>query len=128
MFLIIHEDSIWDLWIQFLERYINRLPKVERLTYKGREMRQICCAELCNHIDGKDVPIKYSEKFREYGILITDGGTATQLIHYCPWCGQKLPVSLRDTWFSIIESMGLELSNQLPSEFYTSLWWEQRRL
>lgn len=48
-----------------------------------------------DEVDNPDVIIKYSSKFDEYGIPIYDGGTSYILIHYCPWCGTKLPKSKR---------------------------------
>src|SRR5262245_23164259 len=39
--------------------------------------------------------VTYNKKHNEYGIIIHDGGTSYVLILYCPWCGTKLPESLR---------------------------------
>jgi hypothetical protein len=41
----------------------------------------------------------YIPKFREYGIVILDGGSSMKRINYCPWCGTQLPSPLRDEWF-----------------------------
>jgi len=67
-----------------------------------------CCAVLetevtwnCNeHSDPFDCPdhtVYYSSEFNEYGILIHDGGSSYSVIHFCPWCGTKLPTSKRST-------------------------------
>lgn len=69
--------------------------------------------------------IIYIAKFREYGIRIFDGGSSFREIHYCPWCGEKLPTSLREEWFARIEQIGLEPdSAHIPSELTTDDWWK----
>jgi uncharacterized protein DUF6980 len=72
------------------------------------------------------VPIVYLSKFREYGISIDDG-SVLQGIDYCPWCGEKLPDSLRDQFFEHLAGMGLELdSADLPVHFRSDAWWRLR--
>jgi hypothetical protein len=39
--------------------------------------------------------IAYVPDADEYGIIIHDGGTSYARIEYCPWCGAKLPESIR---------------------------------
>ena len=41
--------------------------------------------------DDVDVIINFWKKKSTYGIPIHDGGTSMIVIHYCPWCGVKLP-------------------------------------
>jgi hypothetical protein len=63
-------------------------------------------------------------KFREYGISYLDGGSSCQLICFCPWCGHKLPDSLRDEWFDMLDEKGLEPdSENIPKEFLTEAWY-----
>ena len=59
-------------------------------------MNKHCCEEMKVHLDNGEAAINYIAKFREYGIKYLDGGTSFQQILYCPWCGTKLPESLRD--------------------------------
>lgn len=81
------------------------------------------------HLEGGDVALVYVAKFREYGIRILDGGTAYQLIQFCPWCGTALPMPLRDAWFDLLEMAGLEPnSSELPAEFLSEAWWRSRGL
>jgi hypothetical protein len=88
-----------------------------------------CCEEMARHLAEGEVAITYSPRFREYGIKILDGGSATQLITYCPWCGGKLPSSLRDEWFEIVEGLGLEAGDpQIPEEMSSAAWWQRRGL
>lgn len=83
-----------------------------------------CCKEMTTHINEKEVAITYIPKFREYGIKILDGGSSYQIINYCPWCGKKLPESLRDKWFEELEKMNLEPeSPEIPKEYLSEDWW-----
>jgi hypothetical protein len=55
-------------------------------------------------------------------------------ITFCPWCGTKLPVSLSDDWFDIledeydIEDPSDEDRKCVPPEFQTDEWWRKRGL
>ncbi len=60
-----------------------------------REVERVC-GEHPNRFDCPDCLVQYSPKFREYGLIVHDGGTAVHRIRFCPWCGTKLPESLRD--------------------------------
>lgn len=89
-----------------------------------------CCEEMQIFIAEGEVAIKYSEKFREYGILVLDGGSAIQEIEFCPWCGHKLPGSLRDAWFDIVfDELGFEDTDDpgIPEEMKSSQWWINRK-
>lgn len=81
------------------------------------------------HLSDGKVGIRYLERFREYGIKILDGGSAISMITYCPWCGVRLPPSLRDEWFDILGELGLEAGDpQIPEEMSSDLWWQRRGL
>ncbi len=83
-----------------------------------------CCSQMERHIDNKELSLIFIPKFREYGILYTDGGTSFQVIGYCPWCGSRLPESLRDEWFDAIENMGLEPDDEnIPEEYLSEEWY-----
>ena len=83
------------------------------------------------HDDPRECPdcvVIYSPKFREYLLPIRDGlpGPAIVFlqIRYCPWCGTKLPESLRYQWFDALENMGLEPEDEaVPPEFEDERWW-----
>ena len=76
------------------------------------------------HIADDSMAIQYSPKFREYGILYLDGGSSFQIINYCPWCGNRLPESLRSEWFEKIEEMGMEPDDpEIPKELLSDEWW-----
>jgi hypothetical protein len=60
-----------------------------------REVERVCDQHPDRH-DCPDCLVQYSPKFREYGILVHDGGTSHLLLRFCPWCGAKLPDSSRE--------------------------------
>jgi hypothetical protein len=83
------------------------------------------CEQHPDRYDCPDCLIQYSPKLREYGLIIHDGGRSTTLITFCPWCGAKLPESLRDRWFAELEQLGLDpAQEQVPEAYRSSLWWE----
>jgi hypothetical protein len=87
-----------------------------------------CCKEMLAHIAAADIGIIYIAKFREYGIRYTDGGSSFQLINFCPWCGTKLAVSLRDKWFDEIERLGIESDDpNIPTSMNTEEWYLNMR-
>lgn len=102
-------------------------------------MREHCCEAMRQKLDYKceqhpnpyDCPdnlIVYNARFDEYGIIIHDGGSSYVLIHYCPWCGTKLPNSKRDLWFETLEELGYDnpFEQEIPSEFITDEWYAKR--
>ena len=83
---------------------------------------------MASHLKGGELPITYGARFREYGLAYRDGGTSCQLLQYCPWCGSKLPSSLRDRWFERLEELGLEPDDPgVPHEMKTDAWWRKTR-
>jgi hypothetical protein len=94
---------------------------------KTDSLGEHCCEEMQRHLVEGDLALRYIPKFREYGILILDGGSSMQEIRFCPWCGCALPPSLRDTWFEEVEALGLEPeSPNLPANYRTDAWWKRR--
>jgi hypothetical protein len=78
-------------------------------------------------IETSEIPIVYTPKFREYGVRVLDGGTSTIELLYCPWCGQKLPVSLRSRWFEELERRGIDpYGSDVPAEFTDERWFANR--
>ncbi|MEA2825622.1 MAG: hypothetical protein QOG43_61 [Actinomycetota bacterium] len=78
------------------------------------------------HPDPSDCPdnlIAYVAKFREYGLIIHDGGSSFIRIAHCPWCGTKLPLSERDRWFAAMEQLGIDpWEGEVPSEYEDDTW------
>lgn len=85
-------------------------------------------------------PVEYGPIFREYTIsAIREGGrhSIIQRMFWCPWCGKKLPESLRDMWFDAVEGMGLddidifsdiENDPRIPEDMKSDSWWRKRML
>ncbi len=60
--------------------------------------------------------------------MCTDGQSGIVLNH-CPWSGKQFPSSLRDTYFDILEAMGLDpWEEEIPEEFESDAWWKARGL
>lgn len=88
-----------------------------------------CCEEMARFVADVSLPLDYNDVFREYGIRYLDGGSAVQLIVFCPWSGTRLPDSLRDAWFDAIAELGFEPDDpDLPAEFRSGVWWRERGL
>lgn len=93
------------------------------------ETISFCCDEIARHLEEGEVALSYADRFREYGIKILDGGSATQMIGFCPWCGTNLPTSLRDEWFDVLDELGLEAGDpKIPEEMSSGMWWRRRGL
>lgn len=91
-----------------------------------------CCNALNYLLEDKYCPVKYNEKWREYRIR-DFSSTSVSLMMFCPNCGARLPYSLRDKWFDILEKeYGLEdpmdddKKKKVPKEFLTDEWWKKR--
>ena len=93
---------------------------------REKTMNSHCCDSMARHLVDGDVAVVYVDNFREYGIGLLDGTTAFQLIAHCPWCGAKLPSSLRGEWFNSVEGLGFEPGDtRIPVEFLTDAWWNK---
>jgi hypothetical protein len=92
-----------------------------------------CCGALQYEAEDKYCPVEYSPKWREYTIR-DFSSTSKSLMLFCPNCGTRLPTSLRDKWFDILEQeYGLEDplhddKNKIAKEFWTDEWWKKRGL
>jgi hypothetical protein len=56
---------------------------------------EVTCDQHPNRFDCPDCLVDFSERFREYGFIVHDGSSSVEVIRFCPWCGAKLPPSLR---------------------------------
>lgn len=84
-----------------------------------------CCASMAAAFADQDVPVIFVPKFREYGIQVFDGGTSFHALNFCPWCGTRLPSSLRDKWFDEMERMGVDPSEAgtIPEGYEDHRWY-----
>jgi hypothetical protein len=86
-----------------------------------------CCAQMRAAIDDDDNPIDYIPKFREVGVRVLDGGSSLILLAFCPWCGKKLPSSLRNEWFDELERRQIDPhGNDIPPDFLDGRWYKAR--
>ena len=68
--------------------------------------------------------MNYSDRFDEYGLIVHDGGTSVIAIKFCPWCGSKLPESMRDRWFEELAALGFDDpgGQEIPERFLSDAW------
>lgn len=87
-----------------------------------------CCDLMCAFLEDKRINVFYDEVFREYYTKLRGGGGVLQRFFYCPWCGKKLPDSLRSVYHELLwEKFGDDVDIEdmdIPIEFKTSLWWD----
>lgn len=97
-----------------------------------------CCDEMRRHLendcpvhpdrfDCPDCLVNYIPKFREYGLIVHDGGSSVIGIQFCPWCGTRLQTSLRDRWFEELQKLGIE-PDDAPEEYRTDAWYLGRSI
>ena len=85
------------------------------------------CDQHADRFACPDCLISYSLPFREYGLMVHDGTTSSIIIRYCPWCGSRLPDSLRDRWFDELEAQGFDdpWRQNIPSRYHTDAWYRE---
>lgn len=84
------------------------------------------CGRLDEAVQSPETPITYNASFREWGLELNDGGTSVLAISHCPWCGVRLPISLRDRWFEEVEALGFEAGDpEIPLRYASSHWWAE---
>jgi hypothetical protein len=59
-----------------------------------REVERVC-GQHADRFDCPDCVVLYQPTLREYGLIVHDGGSSSIVIRFCPWCGVRLPESLR---------------------------------
>ncbi|MDZ7734585.1 MAG: hypothetical protein U5R31_17210 [Acidimicrobiia bacterium] len=70
-----------------------------------------------------DQLVTFIPKFREYGLIVHDGGESFVLIQHCPWCGSALPPSERHRWFETLEARGIAPGvDEVPPPFRDGTW------
>jgi len=100
----------------------------KRRNYKGPH----CCLTMDAGLSMAGAILYYDKQYREYGVDL--GIRGGMVIDYCMFCGKKLPNSVRDEWFDILEKeYGLEEplhedKKKVPAEFWTDEWWKKRVL
>ncbi len=101
-----------------------------------------CCSKMEGTVEEKNHSVSYEDYTRTYHVNVgqsfinEDTGevevSVVDRITYCPWCGKKLPKSLRSEWYDEIENLGIELPldnekiKKLPKEYQTEEWWKKK--
>jgi hypothetical protein len=82
------------------------------------------CDQHPDRFDCPDCLVAYSPRFREYGLIIHDGGGSVMRIRFCPWCGTVLPGSLVDRWFEKLDSLGFDdpFVQDIPQRYQSDAW------
>ncbi len=75
-----------------LNRVEDKKHCCEAMTYQ----LNLRCKQHPDRFDCANNLIDYVEQLDESGIILHDGGSSYSVIHYCPWCGTKLPESKRE--------------------------------
>ncbi|MEE2877892.1 MAG: hypothetical protein VX593_02705 [Pseudomonadota bacterium] len=65
------------------------------------------CDQHSDPFECGDNALVYHPLFREYGLIVKDGGMSYVLIDNCPFCGKRLPDRRRDWWFDEVERLEL---------------------
>ena len=83
------------------------------------------CEGMAQALDDGSVPLCYGDRFREYALIVRNSPNVRKLIEFCPWCGEKLPGSVRDEWFERLEALGIEDWDdpRIPPEMHSGDWW-----
>lgn len=93
-----------------------------------------CCELMDKFLEDPKVPLEYYPICREYGLILQDS-PAIDILYYCPWCGEKLPESLRDQYFEtlkkeydVVPELNVQDDPNIPQEFKSDEWWKKRGL
>jgi len=50
-------------------------------------------------------------------------------IDYCPWCGTKLPLGLKQAWFDELDERGIDVNDDSkPPSLLSDTWWKLKGL
>lgn len=95
------------------------------------------CDGMVAALEAKNSPMEYSPQFREYSIRLRTPTSRRfglyQSLFFCPWCGMRLPVSLRSQLYDELErSNGAEVEDffealsAAPRQYQDGEWWQDR--
>lgn len=106
------------------------------LTDERHMQKEHCCPEMTEQanlahshaksalLGSTDKRIYRSPVFDEYG-LIRQPSAEILVIAHCPFCGARLPASLRERWLEKFDRTGWQTwGDPIPREFLTEVWRE----
>lgn len=116
-----------------MKKVVGRRLYVKKYDDSFNELDNACCEQMDFYIAYNEHPILYLNKFREYAIECSfdwDGNGVIQDIQYCPFCGKKLPKSLRTRWYNVLKKLGINdpVDKNIPEEFQDDTWWKNKGL
>lgn len=100
---------------------------------RSKEAPPHLCERAARKFSDVRMMIAYIPSVREYGFRIVeldepidDQPIRIRPFWYCPWCGTKLPTSLRTEWLERLDLLGLdESSEEIPPDLASDTWWRQ---
>ena len=84
-----------------------------------------CCKLMETNVTDL-MTVDYYPVFNEYGIIIP-GDKSIMTLKYCPWCGKKLPDSMRLRWFEELEKLGYDepFDQDIPEIYRDDRWYNK---
>ena len=122
-------------WKEIQNDNPDRFMKLERehendfLPREKSTKHYFCCEQMYRIVVvDKDIMFDYLPYVREFGIAKRNSATGMYLIHFCPWCGSRLPRSLREEWYRYVwDPKSLDMQTKIPKLFRTDQWWIENR-
>lgn len=97
--------------------------------FTNNAQKKYCCDSMCKNLEDIRLPLGYNPKSREFYLKYLNSKCSILLIKYCPWCGAKLPTSLRSKFFDVLEEeyaitdpFDPEQEPLVPGEFNSDEW------
>jgi hypothetical protein len=87
------------------------------------------CATMVWLLEDRNMPVVYSDQFREYNVVSIGDSHEAFTLSFCPQDGVALPPSLRQAWFDLADSLGLDVSifeledPSIPLDMRSGAWW-----
>ena len=108
----------------------------EQCMRAGIVPEQHCCLYMAFFISdpvivphqGPNPVLEWIAMWNEYRIPISRTGYQVTRILHCPWCGSKLPASVKEEWYQTLYALGYSDpgNDHLPEEFNSDKWWRDR--
>jgi len=71
--------------------------------------------------------VGYDDTKREYFIVVKKLGPGESMIasiSFCPVCGERFPLSLRNEWFDRLKALGVDpFKDIVPTPYADGTWW-----
>lgn len=114
--------------------YLQREPPPGR--WRSLEAPTHLCERMARIFFKEEYMITYIPWTREYGFrkVVVDQWVECQPIRmmkfdYCPWCGTRLPASLKQEWHDHIAAEGRDPNDfNLPAKYLSDTWWKEAGL